>query len=371
MQSIIIDAYQYSRDVTGTDRMAANFLRELQLLDHDNQYTIVCSREIYVRETIISDNFKIVTPPILCSIPLLNRYTNYLWRRTNKFHLLNKRADTYFSFHNMSLPNKRIAKQMIASNLDLIPITLDEYGLLGGGILEQKNRYKKVVTIADKIVSISEFSKNELCRKLEVPYDKVVVVPLAPDPTFTEDSVVKLSQLRTPPKSYFLTLGGSEPRKNVATVVKAFCLLPIDLQKRYPLFIVGGTWHGHSLGMFKKSKYITCLGYVTDAELKTLYQNSTAFIFASKYEGFGFTILEAMASGAPVISANNTSLAEVAGDSALLFDANDAMDLAGKMGLVLSDEKLRKGLVARGRRRARAFSWQASAKRLHETLTMH
>ncbi|HTE57632.1 MAG TPA: glycosyltransferase family 1 protein [Verrucomicrobiae bacterium] len=360
---IIINAYQYSPSITGTDRMASNFLRELQKIDTTNTYYIVCSSEQYIQPIITASNFTVLQPKHFLPGSFTKRVVNKLWRTLLPWYLSRFKADVYFSFHNMRLPHRRVATQMIASNLDLIPLKFDEYKNLSPGQVEE---IKQTAQTADAFMSISEYSKQELCSTLAVDPKKVHVIHLAADPLF--DGKPHPASFDLPP-SFIFTIGGSEPRKNVDTIAKAFAQLPPALQKSYPLLIVGGSWHDRPLDPLRLSPHIQTLGYVSDTDLASLYAHTTAFIFASQYEGFGFTLLEAMAYGAPVLSATGSSLDEVAGTATLSFEPNDADSLATFLQDVLTKPAIRKNLQAASRKQAQEFSWAKSAKQLHSLLT--
>lgn len=361
---IIINAFQYAPYITGTDRMASNFLKEIQKLDQQNKYFIVCSSEDYIPRIVTASNFKLLRPPRFTRIRFVNKVLNKLWRTVMPFRLLPLRADTYFSFHNMRLPRFRVAKRMIASNLDLIPLQIEEYKNIEPALIKE---IRHVAKSADAFMSISNFSKNELCSLLDVEPSKVRVIHLAADPSFStikEDAMFAA----TLPQNFFFTIGGSEPRKNVKTIVNAYGLLPEEIQAQYQLLIVGGSWHGISLETLKQKDTIKTLGYVSEAQLASLYRRASAFIFASKYEGFGFTILEAMASDTPVITTDSSSLKEVAGNAALFFNSDNAVELKEQMLKLTSDESRRADLKNAGRVQAEKFSWEKSAKELHELL---
>jgi glycosyltransferase involved in cell wall biosynthesis len=360
---IIINAYQYSPNVTGTDRMAYNFLRELQKLDHTNTYYIVCSSEQYIQPVLTNPNFKALEPRHFLPTSFARRVVNKLWRISLPWYLPRFKADVYLSFANMRLPHRRVAKRMIASNLDLIPLKLDEYKTLSPGQLREIER---TAASADAFMSISAYSKQELCDTLGVDPQKIQVIHLAADPLF--DGSAPASALELPP-TFIFTMGGSEPRKNVTAVAQVFARLPKDLQKTYPLLIAGGSWHGRPLDALELTPHIKTLGYVSDADLAYLYAHATAFVFASSYEGFGFTILEAMAYGTPTLSATGSSLDEVAGQATLRFEPNDIATLERQLRTVLTKPDVRKKLQVAGKKRSQEFSWSKSAHQLHALLT--
>lgn len=362
---IVIDAYQDTHKITGTDRLAFNFLRELQSLDSTNKYTILCSNEQYTRSIIENKNFRIIKPPINFKNSITRRVFNYAWRHGIILKLWLQKPDVYLSFHNMRLPSLRVAKKMIASNLDLIPIILSDYHGTGRhSPAKQRERYAQVSRMADKFVSISEFSKQELTKTIGVPSEKIEVLYLAADNAFTSSS----RDSKPIEGDYLFTIGGSEPRKNVQSIIDAYELLPTNIRKQYKLVIAGGKWHNQELRNVD-GKNVIELGYFRDELLPSLYGNATAFIFASKYEGFGFTVLEAMASGTPVINAHGSSLDEVAGEATLDFDPDNSKELAQKMTDLLKNKQLQAKLTELGYKQNKKFSWEKSGAQLHRILT--
>lgn len=350
----IIDAYQFQPSITGTDRMAYNTLTSLQSIDNNNTYYVICSRYSYTRSSVTAKNFKILVPP---KLPF-QRIANKIWRTILPLCLRLLHADAYYSFHNMRLPRLRVAKRMIASDLDLIPAVFEEYAAIQGTTTKAVlATYRQTLRNADAVIAISKFSKQELIRMLDIDAQKVHVVPLAADPMFT-----------IPPthsnRAGILTIGGSEPRKNVRTVVDAFLRLPANVQKQHPLLIVGGAWHGRNLDQFNLSPHIHVLGFVSDKELQQLYSTAALLVFASTYEGFGFAVLEAMASSVPVLAADASSLPEVVGNAAILFNPNSSRQLGREMQNLLADNPRREQLIAAGHKQLTHYSWTATAQRM-------
>lgn len=357
---IILNAYQHSKHITGTDRMAFNYLYGLQKIDSSNKYIVVCSNEEYILSCITSDNFTIIKPRKINNA-LVSRIYGKLWRELLDIRLYIKKADVYFSFHNMQTPKFRIARRIITSNLDLIPLVFKEYGDIAPKVI---NRIKNSAKKSDYFVSISNFSKNELIKVLSIESDDIAVIQLAADKHFEQVSKLDINV----PKKYILTIGGSEPRKRVKDVITAFKNLPSDIRQEYHLVIAGGNWHGKKLEGINDVN-IKYLGYVNDADLPALYQNASVFVFASEYEGFGFAILEAMKSKTPVINAIGTSLDEVAGTATLKFKTGDIKNLTKQIRTLLLDKGLQKDLVSKGTEQSDSFSWEKSTKKLHKLLT--
>ncbi len=201
----------------------------------------------------------------------------------------------------------------------------------------------------DAVITISEFSKREIMDLLNLPPDKITVTLLGVDRVFTP------GRQRVPglPERYILSLGNLEPRKNLPVLVHAYASLPGDLQERYPLVIAGArAWHHHelnkTLSSLERKGKIILTGYIPQDVLPHLYKNASLFVYPSLYEGFGLPVLEAMASGVPVITSNTTSLPEVVGDAGLLVDPQSIDALREGMSRLLADDDMREDFSKKG-----------------------
>jgi glycosyltransferase involved in cell wall biosynthesis len=224
---------------------------------------------------------------------------------------------------------------------------------------------------ADRIIAVSGATRDDLCRVLGVPEERVVVIHEAVDPAFaaaTDDdraaAVLRRYGIRPP---YCLFVGNLEPRKNLARLIDAFARVRSGGGAR-PQLVVAGTRGWLYGGIFRAvethgvARDIVFTGYVPPADLPALYAGATCFVFPSLYEGFGLPVLEAMAAGAPVVASRAGAIPEVAGDAALLVDAERPDQIAEAIESVLGDAALRAGMTARGRARAREFTWEAVAR---------
>jgi alpha-1,3-rhamnosyl/mannosyltransferase len=221
----------------------------------------------------------------------------------------------------------------------------------------------------DAIITISEFSKKEIIDLLGLPPDKITVTLLGVDRIFTP------GRQRVPglPERYILSLGNLEPRKNLPALINAYASLPGALQERYPLVIAGAkAWHHHelnrTLSSLEQKGKIILTGYIPQELLPPLYRNASLFVYPSLYEGFGLPVLEAMASGVPVITSNTTSLPEVVADAGLLVNPLSIDALREGMSRLLADDTLRKDISGKGLERARLFSWEKCSR---ETLGVY
>lgn len=219
---------------------------------------------------------------------------------------------------------------------------------------------ERSVRQATRVICVSEATKHDLVALTEVEAGKVRVVYEAPGPIFTPHGPVAASQ-----RPYFLYVGTIEPRKNLAGILHALAELPRP--GRPELRVIGSPGLGsctvmalpQQLGLHVDVRF---LGRMPAQELVAQYRGALALVYPSLLEGFGLTILEAMASGAPVITSDRSSMAEVAGDAGELVDPHDTAALAAAMGRLAEDPARRAELRRRGRRRAQQFSWERAAR---------
>ncbi len=197
------------------------------------------------------------------------------------------------------------------------------------------------VRSADAVVALSEFTKREVIELFRVEPERVRVVPNGVEPLFTPDGDAADGD-------YVLAVGTLEPRKNLDRVVEAARLAGVELR------VVGARgWGGVEAPGWA--------GRVTDADLATLYRGARCLVYASFYEGFGLPVLEAMASGTPVVTSKGGATEEVAGGAAVLVEPSDVEAIAA--GIREAIERSH-DLVPRGLQRARGFTWQRAADEL-------
>jgi alpha-1,3-rhamnosyl/mannosyltransferase len=228
----------------------------------------------------------------------------------------------------------------------------------------------RAARLASRIVVPSRATAADVTRLLAAARGKLAVTAEAADDFVSGPSgplAGTLADLAASP--YLLSMGNTKPHKDLPTLLRAFAqLAPARPELR--LLLVGaeppGYW-GAVLGGAPAGvppdvrAHVAFTGPVTDAELRSLYARASAFVFPSRYEGFGLPPLEAMALGAPVVCADAASLPEVVGDAALLFPAGDVAALARTIARVLDDPALRERLSLAGRERAMQFTWARTA----------
>ena len=244
---------------------------------------------------------------------------------------------------------------------------------LGGLYLRLSTAYN--ARFATRIIADSQATKEDIVRHLGVNPKKVTVVYPAVAPEFypreDEPEVEAIRAKYGLPARYVLYVGTLHPRKNILRLLEAYVKL-LDAGEADASLVIAGKrgWLPSQMEgrLSQAPDKVIFTGYVPTEDLPFLYSGATAFVMPSLYEGFGLPIVEAMSCGTPVLAAKASSLPEVAGDAAVLFDPLSVEDIVGTLARVLSDEGLRAGLREKGLHRARCFSWQGAAEEATEVL---
>jgi len=208
---------------------------------------------------------------------------------------------------------------------------------------------------ADKIITDSGFTKNELIDHLNVDEDKIHVVPLGVDDKYrplNKDECKQRFNL-DPNKKYILIVSSNEPWKNMELANDI-----IDTTGDYTFIKIGYGQNSTNPGVIN-------LGYIDEIDMPYLYNACDLFLHTSLYEGFGLPVLEAMACGCPVISSNSASLPEIVKGSGILLDADNVDSQERFMDniyMVLEQDDLRKRMIENGLKRSKEFSWNGNAK---------
>ncbi len=239
---------------------------------------------------------------------------------------------------------------------------------------------------ADAFVAISQATAQDFQTLYHIPASRITITPLAADPIFRPqppEIIAALRQRLDLPDHYLLYVGSNKPHKNLHRLLDAWSQVQRseardqrsahsapNLQPaiRNPQLLIATSWDPASpdptqrvqeLGL---SNTVRFLPNFPSADLPALYAGADLFVFPSLYEGFGLPVIEAMACGAPVACSNTSSLPEVAGDAALLFDPTDVGALAAALSRALNDAALRDDLRQRGLAQAARFSWERTAQ---------
>jgi Glycosyltransferase len=296
---------------------------------------------------------------------------NRLWNESSDVNNLLGNPDIVHS-NNFSFPTGTSAKKVMTI-YDMGYLDCPEFTTEANRLICFQGAFEASL-YADHIVTISNFSKNSFLKYFPYyPEERISVVYLGNRPTLkrvTSESEWKKVQNKFGLKeSFWLGVGTVEPRKNYRLLLEAYSELVKTDKQTKPLYIAGGRgWMEEGiqdkiveLGI---AEYVKFLGYVTDDELSALYSKCFAFVYPSHYEGFGLPVLEAMNCWAPVITSNNSSLPEVAGDAALYIDSNDSNQLVQTMKKLNSDSELRNELILKSEMQANNFSWDRAADQI-------
>jgi glycosyltransferase involved in cell wall biosynthesis len=257
---------------------------------------------------------------------------------------------------------------------DLIPTKFPDHymGIRDGGAFVGKRIERRRYRNADLVIAVSDATRDDVVSLLGVPAERVVRVHNGVDVTWwaapaapEDDSTLDRFGLRG--KEYVLYVGGSDWRKNTTGMMGALeraRASGIDLRLAW----AGHLQPGHVTGVEAEARRfgvldaVERLGYVTDAELRVLYRAARAHLLVSRCEGFGLTVVEAMAAGCPVITTNGGSLSEVAGDAALQVDPENPAAIGDALVRLCREPDVAADLVRRGRERAPLFSRAAQAR---------
>lgn len=280
---------------------------------------------------------------------------------------LRERIDVYFAT-DYRVPRLK-GVPVCATVFDAIPLSHPEWA--NPRLRTVKNLVlRATVRWADRVIAISRAMVPELVEHYRIAEDRVSVTPLGVDDHWfvrePPERIAALRQRHSLRERYLLFVGTLQPRKNVARILAAYQQLPPALRADVQLVVAGRTgWQTTELVAALRAAgaagHVRWLDYVPQADLRALYQGASAFVFPSLYEGFGLPVLEAFASGIPVVCSNVTSLPEVAGDAALQVDPTDVDALAAAMQSLVTDTVLAAALCRRGLARAREFTWERCA----------
>ena len=217
---------------------------------------------------------------------------------------------------------------------------------------------------ASRIVTISEFTRSQIIEWSGASPDKVFNVGCGVDPAYSPKG-----DFYGLPFPYLLSVSNRKRHKNEFRVVEAFA--KAELSPEIHLVFTGNSTSelADCVERHQVTSLVHFTGLVPEEQLPSLYRGAEALIFPSLYEGFGLPLVEAMACGTPVVSANTTALPEVAGDAALLVDPTSVEQIAEAMKRIVSDTALRQQLREKGLSRAAQFSWANTAAKVHELLT--
>ena len=236
---------------------------------------------------------------------------------------------------------------------------------------------------AIKIVTVSNFTKQDILKhfsveadKVEVIYEGVANLAKGRDSLFDKNSHDKEALLRyNISKPFLLYVGNVYPHKNLERLLKVFSKIRAKQPDLHLVLVGKEDYFQEQLKVVAKKMSlwrasgdspVIFSGYVADDDLEVLFKEATSYVFPSLYEGFGLPPLEAMAKGCAVVSSNRSSMPEVLGEAALYFDPEDETDMETKIIKIISDKSLREKLIAKGYEQAKLYSWWECARAINK-----
>ena len=365
-----IDAHLASYELRGMGKYVLQLVSGLVMADDRDEYVIYGDSQMFPQLTGCG-NIRFRDPGGL-AYPLWEQLVLPIWVRQDGLELLHCLANTA----PFALPRHIKIVITIHDVMYLLPTSV----LATSNVFRQRlgNFYRRLVVPrmarrADRIITDSEFSKQEIAEYLGILPDRIHVIYLGIDPRMASlaDAITSSPEkiggesLDSP---FILALGAGDPRKNTLAVIRAYGSRWRDFPNQEKLVIVGlRDWRSSAayrlvrqLGL---SKRVLFAGYVSEELLAWLYTTSRCFLYPTLYEGFGFPPLEAMACGVPVITSDCTSVSEIAGDAAIFVDPGSEESIGNGLMRLLSDEPLRRQLIQQGRMQVKKFDWQATVQK--------
>lgn len=348
---------------TGIGRYIEDTLKEILLIDKQNEYLLLISPQDKKNISLKAKNLEFVE-------------TDIEWfgvkEQTDLLKLINYLKPDLVHFTNFNFPVAYKGKFVITIH-DLTLLHFKNYrsSLASKVFYKVKDQVMRNVVLkqgigkAGAVIVPTEYVKEDVAKTFRARRNKIHVTYEAVNKDFASPRV-NLEKFNIN-KPFVLYTGNAYPHKNLERMILAFGRLITKYLLDYQLVIVGkkDSFHENLEKAVEEASLedrVIFTGYVSDNELAGLYKYAKLYVFPSLSEGFGLPPLEAMAHDLPVASSNATCLPEVLGDAAEYFDPRNVSDMANSMLAVLSDDKLSKSLVIKGRKQVRKYSWKKTAQ---------
>ena len=342
-----------------------NLIRHLSRLDHETEYVLLARPNDAAALDALGPNFRTVA----------ETSGNYSLTEQLKIPIaLHREKITLFHAPHYVLPPLITCRSVVTIH-DCIHLMFPQYLPNRMALSYARASIKTAARRADRIITVSESSKHDILRFVDVEPSKIHVIHNSFDERFTvepaEEQVARVRERYQLHDPFVLYVGNVKPHKNLERLIDAFHLVRQRGLDHLKLVLIGDeiskytalrrAVHRHQL-----HKYVRFLGYLPEDTLTVMYRLASVFVFPSLYEGFGLPPLEAMASGTPVVTSNVSSLPEVAGNAAILVDPYEPASIADGIYRVLTDTATHDDLRRRGLARSREFSWESSVRRVRD-----
>ena len=348
----------------GLGRYTQKLVEYLAQEDHENEYVVFVQHEAYRKWSITAPNITPVLAPFHWYTVSEQLFMPFLiWR--SHVDLM------HFPHFNVPL---LYHGSFIATIHDLIIIHFPTERATTLGPLLYKFKHiagqlvmRHAVKNAQHVLTVSEFSKQDIAQYYHLPPERITVTYEASEPpsaTCNPEHAADAMRQYGIQKPYLLYVGNAYPHKNLEVLLDTMKAIK-DREGQIPwnLVLVGRKDYfysrlEHHAWAYNIDDHVVFPGFVSDADLPCLYQHAEAYIFPSKYEGFGLPPLEAMMYGTPVIAANSSCLPEILGDAALYFDPDDISGIIKAVNSIRSDPAVRRTLIEKGTAQVQRYSWR-------------
>ena len=350
--------------VGGTETYARSLITALARQDSENEYAVFLSREAADIDVTPAPNFR----RIVCPVTAMKRAARYSWEQgVLPLQLLRQKPALVHSLGYVSPLAARGPQVVSVHDVNYLGHTGRRTAI---GRRAFQFFVEKTVKRADKVITISEFSRGEIIRHMNVAGEKVIVIHLAGREVDGAVAPAPPSDLqRNIGRPYIMAFSSLSAHKNIGRLVAAF--RKISQSVPHALVLVGHLPEKNAARSEIEATgddRIIFTGHLPDAEVDSLMQNASLFAFPSLYEGFGMPVIDAQHAGVPVACSSAGALPEVAGNGAVIFDPLSIDDMAAAIQRCLLDMDLRLSLVADGYENAKRFSWDKTAR---ETLDVY
>ena len=231
---------------------------------------------------------------------------------------------------------------------------------------------------ADFIITVSEAVRTELIKEFNIDPEHCIATPVPPEQVYFDKHPINVfEKYKLPMKKYIFFIGNMEPRKNLTTLIEAYCMLPKELKKEYGLLLGGGKgWKSEATRAAlekaqKAGENIVHIGYVDQKDSPAFFQQASLFVMPSIYEGFGMPVLEAMAGETPVVASDIPVHREAGGDGVLYADPKKPEEFRNQMVKILTSKKTASELMKKADAHVRTFSWEANARKVVDYAQKH
>jgi glycosyltransferase involved in cell wall biosynthesis len=371
-----VNALFLQRPLTGMGQHLFHLLKGLDEYDDQNTYVLLSPRFRHSsvgRFPQLSDRFQNIEVVSSALRRFGENFESLWWEQVGMVRACHREKIEVLHCPYFAAPFFLPARTVVTVH-DVIPLVMPEYR-----VRRESRMYSSLVAFtvrrANAIITVSEYSKRDIMRMLQIPEDRIHVIGNAVDSSYcpiADGRVIESVRQRygIGPK-YILYFGGFDVRKNVDRLLQAYAALPATTRGEYQLVIAGRLlFRGHPLYPDPRPRIrelglednVVVTGQIREQDKAPLYSAATLYMFPSLYEGFGMPVLEAMACGATVITSNLSALPEVAGDAARLVNPYDTQAISEAIGELLENEGMRSELRERALARAQHFSWKRVAQ---------